>query len=204
VASAFAAFVNDDDAGPITDGYLSFIDTTNDNGYAMYLATECTDAHWPRNWSFWRRDNTQVARQAPFFTWANAWFNAPCAFWPAKAGHPVNVRGNHAPPILLLDETLDAATPFSGSIEVRQRFRKSVLVATEGGTTHASSPGFNECVDERIAAYLLNGELPARLRSGPDVVCQANPEPEPASAAIARSQRATVATLDRLRPSLIR
>ena len=116
----------------------------------MYLATACTDAKWPRNWLQWRRDNTAVARQAPFFTWANAWFNAPCIVLAgAVGGDPVNVDGRSAPPILLLSETLDAATPFTGSLEVRRRFPTSALVATVGGTTHASSLGGNPCVDRR-------------------------------------------------------
>ena len=121
-AAAFAAFVNDDDPAPITDLFLGFVDTTNDNGYAIYLATECTDARWPQKWSTWQRDNNRVARDAPFVTWANAWFNAPCAFWPAQSDHPINVHGDKKTPILLVSDTLDAATPLSGSIEVRQRF----------------------------------------------------------------------------------
>jgi pimeloyl-ACP methyl ester carboxylesterase len=185
VAAAFAAFVNDDDPGPATDLYLGQDTPGDDNGYAMYLATECTDAHWPQAWVFWRLDNTRVARKAPFFTWGNAWFNAPCAFWPARSGHPVPVRGVKAPPILLLDETLDAATPFSGSIEVRQRFRRSSLIATAGGTTHANSLlGGNACVDDQVAAYLADGTLPPRVRGNrADAECAPLPEPEPVAAA---------------------
>ena len=29
----------------------------DDNGYAIYLAVQCTDAPWPTDWSTWRRDN---------------------------------------------------------------------------------------------------------------------------------------------------
>jgi pimeloyl-ACP methyl ester carboxylesterase len=207
IAAAFAAFVNDDDAGPITDEFLGFTNTTDDNGYAVYLATECTDAHWPQRWSTWRRDNTRVARDAPFLTWGNAWFNAPCAFWPAESGEPVKVRGNHVPPILLVGETLDAATPFSGSIEVRQRFRSSSLIATEGGTTHANSLFGNSCVDDRIAQYLLDGTTPDRLAGpGPDVVCPAMPEPEPAplaaASATARSSTTIADAAQRLRAGI--
>jgi pimeloyl-ACP methyl ester carboxylesterase len=203
VAGAFAAFVNDDDAGPATDLFHGAVDTANDNGYAMYLATECTDARWPTRWSFWRRDNNRVARDAPFFTWGNAWFNAPCAFWPARAARPVDVKGRHVPPILLVSETLDAATPITGSLEVRQRFRASSLIAVDGGTTHANSLfGGNACVDDQIAAYLLDGTTPPRQRRGPDVVCAAVPEPEPAMAVTARSDRITRDALDRLRAGI--
>jgi pimeloyl-ACP methyl ester carboxylesterase len=192
VAAAFAAFVNDDDPAPITDVFLGFVDTTSDNGYAIYLATECTDARWPQKWSTWRRDNNRVARDAPFLTWANAWFNAPCAFWPARSGHPVNVHGDKTTPILLISDTLDAATPLSGSIEVRKRFRASSLIVTEG-TNHANSLfGGNVCVDDQVGAYLLDGTMPDRVRGrGPDAICPALPEPEPFSPVAAASTTAT-------------
>ncbi|MFS2155656.1 alpha/beta hydrolase, partial [Rhizobium sp. Rhizsp42] len=92
----------------------------------MYLATECTDARWPKSWKTWHDDSVRIAAEAPFVTWGNTWFNAPCAFWPAKPGHPVRVKGKKVHrPILLVDETLDAATPYAGSLEVRKRFPSS-------------------------------------------------------------------------------
>lgn len=194
VASAFAALVNDGDPGPATDLFLSSVDTENDNGYAIYLATECTDARWPRSWTTWRRDNTHVAQDAPFVTWGNAWFNAPCKFWRAPSGRPVDVRGKHAPPVLLLGETHDGATPFSGTLEVRRRFPSSVVIATEG-TTHANSLFGLACVDDAVAAYLLDGTLPGRVSgSGPDVLCAAVPEPEPLAPAAGLADARVAAT----------
>ncbi|MFG2139795.1 alpha/beta hydrolase [Streptomyces sp. NPDC048650] len=56
-----------------------------ENTNAVYTAVECNDAPWPRDWQTWDRDNTRVARTAPFETWDNAWMNLPCAFWPDHA-----------------------------------------------------------------------------------------------------------------------
>jgi hypothetical protein len=135
---------------------------------------------WPRNWNRWRRDNWRLHFRYPFFTWANAWFNAPCAFWHAPPGKPVKVDGRKVPGILLLGETLDAATPFSGSLEVRRRYPRASLIATPGGTTHANSLGGNACVDDQIAAYLADGTLPPRQPGrGPDAICAPLPQPEP-------------------------
>ncbi|MGW9175927.1 alpha/beta hydrolase [Streptomyces decoyicus] len=55
-----------------------------ENGNAVYTAVECNDARWPHDWRTWDRDNTQIARIAPFETWDNAWMNLPCAFWPDR------------------------------------------------------------------------------------------------------------------------
>ncbi len=180
VAGAFAAFINHGDAAPATAGYEAADSLGNDNGYAVALGTFCTDSAWPRDWSVWHRDNTRVATDAPFFTWGNAWFNAPCAFWSAKPGRPVDVGSKHLPRFLMFDETLDAATPFSGSLEVRKRFPSATLIATVGGTSHANTLIGNACVDSRIAAYLADGTLPQRQPGrGPDVTCAPIPEPEP-------------------------
>jgi pimeloyl-ACP methyl ester carboxylesterase len=201
VAAAFAAFVNNGDPAPATDLYLGQDTPGDDNGYAMYLATECTDARWPRNWLTWHRDNTRVARDAPFFTWGNAWFNAPCVFWPALSAQPVAVDGRAAPPVLLLDETLDAATPYTGSLEVRQRFPEASLIATVGGTNHANSLfGGVACVDDAVAAYLADGSLPSRQPgTGADAECTPAPDPEPAAAAASPQARASTVGPDVLR-----
>ena len=48
---------------------------------------------------------------------------------------------------LLIDETLDAATPFPGSLEVRKLFPHASLIAEPGGTSHADSLFGDTCVD---------------------------------------------------------
>ncbi|GIE89319.1 alpha/beta hydrolase [Actinoplanes regularis] len=134
-----------------------------DNDYAVYLAVQCTDTRWPAKWSTWVKDNWRIYHKAPFETWGNAWYNAPCRHWPVRAGRPVRVDGSKAPPILLISETLDAATPFSGSLEVRRLFPRASLVEGVNGTTHAGSLFGNACIDDTIAGYLATGALPKRV-----------------------------------------
>ena len=83
-------------------------------------------------------------------------------------------------PVLLIDETKDAATPFRGSLEVRGRFPTSSLIAGVGGTTHAASLSGVACVDDAIAEYLSTGVVPAR-RPGrrADKDCPPVPQPHP-------------------------
>ena len=78
------------------------------------------------------QDNWATYKKAPFETWGNAWFNAPCLYWPAKAHTPLRIDGSNVPNALLIDETLDAATPFSGSLEVRSLFPNAVLARRAG------------------------------------------------------------------------
>ncbi len=150
----------------------------------MYSAVQCTDVQWPQSWTKWKIDNWKTYAKAPFETWGNAWFNAPCLYWPAKAHKPVEVDGRKVPGILLIDETLDAATPFPGSLEVRKRFPNSSLIAEPGGTTHAGTLYGNACVDGQIADYLLTGKLPARKPGNrADTLCDPLPQPDPTATA---------------------
>jgi pimeloyl-ACP methyl ester carboxylesterase len=160
----------------------------DDNGYAMYLATECTDAPWPRSWRRWERDADRIHEKAPFLTWSNAWYNAPCRRWPVPAGPRVDVSSAGVDvPVLLLSETLDAATPYAGALATRELFPTSALVAGKGGTTHAAGLSGVACVDRAIARYLRSGALPKRRSGdGPDLTCPAVPVP-PAETARAAS-----------------
>ena len=63
---------------------------------------------------------------------------------------------------LLIDETLDAATPYEGSLQVRKLYPNSSLIALPGGTSHANSLSGDACLDDQIADYLATGKLPAR------------------------------------------
>jgi pimeloyl-ACP methyl ester carboxylesterase len=192
VARAFAAAVNDGNYAPIKAIYDAFQGTPGpgaDNGYAVYLAVICTDAPWPRAWETWREVNWRVHKKAPFLTWNNAWYNAPCRTWKGDVGTPVRVKGSKAPPILLVSETFDAATPFSGALAVRRMFSKSRLIEGVGGTTHAASLSGIACTDGAIAAYLATGALPDR-RSGnrSDLKCDPLPPPQPSTSSAASGQ----------------
>jgi pimeloyl-ACP methyl ester carboxylesterase len=179
----FADFIANGDYKPLQAEYAP--NAADDNGYAIYNGVQCTDVQWPTSWAKWRADNWRVNAIAPFETWANAWFNAPCLTWPAKAGTPVNVNGSKVKSGLLVDGTLDAATPYTGSLEVRRLYPHSSLLALPGGTSHANSLFGNACEDNTIARYLATGALPQR-RAGnntADAFCAPLPQPVPTSGA---------------------
>ena len=179
LGNVFSAWVHHDAADKLIAAYRFADAPGNDNGFAVYLAVGCTDAQWPQDWSTWQEDNLTVYEQAPLFTWLNAWFNAPCFFWAAPAGIPVTVNGGTTP-VLMINETLDAATPYEGSLFVRSVFPNAVLIAEPGGTTHAGSLFGNHCVDNRIASFLANGTMPPRQPGGEaDLECDPLPQPVP-------------------------
>jgi pimeloyl-ACP methyl ester carboxylesterase len=191
LAEAFAAYVNDKNDDPLVEAYENFaaVDASGDNGYSIYTSVQCRDASWPRDWNQWRKDNWAVYEQAPFMTWNNAWYNAPCAFWPTEYKKPVNVANGQLPPALLFQATDDAATPYQGGATVHRLLARSSLVVEQGGGNHGISLSGNACLDKYLAAYLTDGTVP-RGHGEADAVCQALPDPEPlTSKAAATSSR---------------
>ncbi|MER6346823.1 alpha/beta hydrolase [Streptomyces sp. NPDC001595] len=180
LAEAFAAYVNDENPQPLVKAYedLGAVDASGDNGYGVYAAVQCRDAVWPRDWEQWRKDNWAVHARAPFMTWNNAWYNAPCAFWPTESRRPLNVSNGQLPPVLLFQATGDAATPFQGGATVHRLLAGSSLVVEEGGGNHGVTLSGNACLDKHLAAYLADGTVP-RGRGEADAVCAALPDPKP-------------------------
>ncbi|MEP6815628.1 MAG: alpha/beta hydrolase [Marmoricola sp.] len=179
-AVAFSKLRHKHNGGPMLALYKQG-DFADENGYAIYNATQCSDAQWPQSWRSWIDDTWNIHVQRPFLAWNNTWYNAPCFTWPATPSTPVNVTGSavHAP-ILLVNETRDAATPYSGALEVRRRFPKSSLIAGIGGTTHAGSLSGVSCTDDAIAAYLTDGTVPTRTSGdGYDLGCPPVPAADP-------------------------
>ncbi|WP_326574949.1 alpha/beta hydrolase [Streptomyces sp. NBC_00481] len=182
LAEAFAAFVNKKNDDPLVEAYENFgaVDAAGDNGYSVYTSVQCRDAGWPRDWAEWRDDNWAVYEKAPFMTWNNAWYNAPCAFWPTKSLDPVDVSNTALPPVLIFQATDDAATPYEGGVITHHLLRGSSLVVEQGGGNHGITLSGNACLDKRLAAYLTDGTVP-RGHGEADAVCETNPDPRPLS-----------------------
>jgi pimeloyl-ACP methyl ester carboxylesterase len=193
LAEAFAAYVNGKDDGPLVQAYEDFgaVDASGENGYSVYTSVQCRDAAWPRDWNRWRADNWAVYTKAPFMTWNNAWYNAPCAFWPTRSLRPVDVSNDALPPVLLFQATGDAATPYEGGVTTHRLLGGSSLVVEEGGGNHGITLSGNACLDDHLAAYLADGTVP-RGDGEADAVCPALPDPEPlTSKAASTSARGT-------------
>jgi pimeloyl-ACP methyl ester carboxylesterase len=160
------------------------------NNYTVYSAVQCRDAAWPRDWTTWHRDNWRLHNAGyRFMTWSNAWYNAPCAFWPVAGGPPPAIGGTAAlAPILLVQATEDAATPYQGAVETHRLFPSSRLLVQRGGGNHGVTFDGDKCVDGAVAAYFGNGAV-APAQEGADAFCTAPPPPKPTAGTTARTAR---------------
>lgn len=186
LAEAFAAYANRKDADPLIEAYEKFgaSDASDENGYSVYAAVQCRDAAWSRDWHRWRADNWAVYAKAPFMTWNNAWYNAPCAFWPKASLSSVSIANSKVAPVLLFQSTGDAATPYQGAVTVHRQLARSSLVVERGGGNHGITLGGNPCLDRHLAAYLSDGTVP-RGAGSVDAVCEARPDPKPLTSKVA-------------------
>jgi len=179
LADAFAAYVHGGSSAGLVSLYRE-VGQQNENEFAVYTAVECGDVNWPRSWARWNADTRRVYRTAPFEAWGNAWFNAACAFWPVKGPVlPPRINGSGLPPILMLQGSLDAATPYQGALVARRALPTARMVVVEGGGNHGQSLAdpADPCVNAYLDGYLATGALPQKpgLVNG---TCPAEPAPQ--------------------------
>jgi pimeloyl-ACP methyl ester carboxylesterase len=180
LAQALSSYLNSGQVDGLTTEYQE-LGTQDENLFAVYNAVQCSDVNWPRSWSFWTSDTEKVYAQAPFQAWDNAWFNAACAFWPVQeSAKPLQIKGTGLPGILMLQGTLDPATPYAGAQDAHKLLPSARMVVVEGGGNHGQSleQPSNSCVQGYLNGYLSTGALP----SAPGLVnarCPAVPAPNP-------------------------
>jgi pimeloyl-ACP methyl ester carboxylesterase len=182
LAAALSAYLHGHSTGQLMSQYDEE-GTQSENEFAVYNAVECSDVNWPRNWATWNTATRRVYATAPFEAWDNAWFNAACAFWPVKGpSKPLQIKGAGLPGILMLQGTLDPATPYAGAQAAHRLLPSARMVVVEGGGNHGQSLSDppNECVNGYLNRYLATGALPEH----PGLVnatCPAVPDPTPDS-----------------------
>jgi pimeloyl-ACP methyl ester carboxylesterase len=180
IATALAQYRRGISTVALTQVYQQ-LGVTHENEFAVYNAVECSDAAWPRNWSRWDTDTRKVDAVAPFETWGNAWFNAACAFWPVHGpAAPMKIGAAGLPGILMLQGTLDPATPYAGAQQARRALGTARMVVVTGGGNHgqalANPP--NTCVNGYLNRYLATGALPPGT-GAVAATCAALPPPDP-------------------------
>jgi len=140
---------------------------------AIYYAVECLDYYYPGS----TPDETAQA----FFT-AGADVNEPrlgilfygdlpCAFWPnaikdATRPEPLVAAGV---PAVVLGSTADPATPYRQGVDVSERLDEGYLISQQGGP-HVIFGRGNECPDDPVTAFILEGRPPDVTQCEGDVV----------------------------------
>jgi pimeloyl-ACP methyl ester carboxylesterase len=176
-AATYVAYLSDGwrDLGPALAAALkgdgtALLDLANsyyDNeGYPTYAGVTCTDTPPPKGAEEYRKFADRAELVSPRFGGAVANELLPCAFWPvAPTGTPGPAQVVGAPPVLVVGNTGDPATPYSNAVAVSRQLPGAVLLTVEAGGHTAY--GSNACATRTVDAYLVATTLPA-----PGAVCR--------------------------------
>jgi pimeloyl-ACP methyl ester carboxylesterase len=89
-----------------------------------------------------------------------AWSLTGCAGVQVTSSvEPLEIRADGAAPIVVVGTTRDPATPYKWAVALADQLESGVLVSRDGDG-HTGYNAGNECVDEAVEAYLIEGEVP--------------------------------------------
>ena len=155
----FLGALADADAG---DGsaMMALADEYRDSaGYSGYVGVLCVDSPHPVGAGSWKQFSDQLAARSPRFGAAIANEVLPCAFWPEPVTQqPHSVSADGSPPIVVIGNTGDPATPYGQAEDVARHLQHGVLVTVDarGHTSGGNSP----CASSLVRRYLVDLTVP--------------------------------------------
>ena len=150
------------------EAYPGFIELPSPS--ALFQAITCNDTPWPNDPAVYKASARESAAAYPLFGVELA--QQPCAFWSGPTTTKPDVPAN-MPPVLMVQTGFDAATPAEGALRAFDSLPNAHLVFIKNEMSHTAFPYGEPCVDEKVANYLLTGELPSEPVSN----CEARPLP---------------------------
>ncbi len=148
--------IEDDDGQALSDlaqGYYDF------GGFTAYAAVVCIDTPPPAGADAYRAFADEARRVSPRFGGQVANELLPCATWPVPpVAAPSAITAPGAPPILVVGNTGDPATPYDNAVAVADQLSSGVLVTADidGHTAY----GIDRCVTRVVDRYLIDLTVP--------------------------------------------
>lgn len=130
-----------------------------DNSTDAFYAVSCLDYPVTQNIDEVRDFANQLAISSPTFGESFGWGALACKDWPYAAQQKVDIVANTSTPIMLVGTENDPATPLQWAEEVATKLGNAELVIWKGGYNHTAYLEANECVTDRVDAYLLEGTI---------------------------------------------
>jgi pimeloyl-ACP methyl ester carboxylesterase len=140
------------------------------NGGAVNVAVLNNDTPYTQDEAYWIKVGDQAAKDSPLI--GGSLTNNPAIYWSRPTARKPEVPGN-LPPILMLQNEYDPATPKEGALPAWRSLPGAKLIFVDNEAAHTAFPYDTECVDVGVAQYFLSGKLP----DNPFTVCPAKPLP---------------------------
>lgn len=143
---------------------------TDNRESTTFMATTCNDTSWKKDPNYYVDRARSLGPKYPLLGYGQV--VNQCAYWPYK---PTNseVDLSKSPKILMVDNTIDPATPYEGAVAAHRESPNTVLLTVNNQGNHGAVLGSkNKCVTDAAYGFLLNGALIKQ-----DSVCQGVPLP---------------------------
>ena len=167
LAQALSSYLNIGQTGDLVSQYQEY-GNQDENEFAVYNAVQCADVNWPRNWSYWTSD-TERSTHRPVPGLGQRLVQRGVRVLAGQgAGQAAADQGDRAAGILMLQGTLDPATPYAGAQDAHKLLPSARMVVVQGGGNHGQSleQPPNTCVQGYLNAYLATGALPRAAGTG--------------------------------------
>jgi len=135
--------------------------TYSENQTEAFIAINCLDARDPADNARMREQAAELALAAPVFGPQMSFGDPGCATWPVEPKRErVAISAVGAADILVIGTTNDPATPYEWAETVAANLESGHLI-TYNGEGHTAYNKSNECVNEAVEDFLLEGVVPS-------------------------------------------
>ncbi|MEJ7833436.1 MAG: alpha/beta hydrolase [Nocardioides sp.] len=134
--------------------------TFSDNSTEAIVAISCLDDPFAIEPDEVPAQFADFEEAAPTFGRIFAWGLVTCRGIQVKSTEkPLKIRAEGAAPIVVVGTTRDPATPYEWAVALSDQLESGVLISRDGDG-HTGYNSDNECVDEAVEAYLVEGTVP--------------------------------------------
>jgi len=131
-----------------------------DNSSEAFYAISCLDDPWSIPASEVPANLADFEEASPTFGSVFAWGLTACGGIQVKSTEPArDIKAAGAPPIVVIGTTRDPATPYAWAVSLAQQLESGVLVSRDGDGHTGYTEG-NDCVDEAVDGFFLDGTVP--------------------------------------------
>jgi pimeloyl-ACP methyl ester carboxylesterase len=146
---ALADFYTSRGPSGYTDNSMEALYAVNCLDHDDYVPTSDVPSHF-----------AQFEKASPTFGRAFAFSLSTCSQWPVQSGqHTVALHAAGAPPIVVIGTTRDPATPLAWAQSLAGELDSGTLI-TRDGDGHTGFQRGNNCVDDAVEAWLIQGQVP--------------------------------------------
>lgn len=124
----------------------------------VMMAIQCNDTAWTRSAESYVEEGMRQGQAYPLLGYT--WVATPCAYWPYPPRPFPAVDGAGVPTMLMVQAELDPATPWEGAILANRANRATRLLTVDNQGNHGSFLGGNDCVEDAVNGFLVEGRLP--------------------------------------------